>query len=105
MAQIFLTTHSPAFALSESNPSTKVFRVNYEKDKGIKSERYNSKVIPIDDYYEGLFTDLTKSSSENRKLLERDIWGINVQKISKMIADSMDKIIGFRHISNDQLEE
>lgn len=54
VAQIFLTTHSPAFALSEANESTKVFRVNYEKVKSVKSERYNSRVIPITDYYEGL---------------------------------------------------
>lgn len=105
VAQIFLTTHSPAFALSESNESTKVFRVNYEKEKSIKSERYNSRIIPINDYYEGLFRDLTTSSAENRIMLERDIWGINVQKISKMIGDSMIEIIGFRHISSNQLEE
>ena len=105
VAQIFLTTHSPAFALSEANESTKVFRVNYEKDKSVKSERYNSKVIPITDYYEGLFKELTSSSVENKKMLERDVWGINAQKISKMIGDSMVEIIGVRHISNNQLEE
>ncbi|MDQ8004953.1 MAG: AAA family ATPase [Pedobacter sp.] len=105
VAQIFLTTHSPAFALSEANDSTTVFRVNYEKDKSTKSDRYNSKVIPINEYYEGLFKDLTNSSSENKKMLERDIWGINAQKISKMIGESMAEIVGVRHISNNQLEE
>ncbi len=103
VAQIILTTHSPAFAFADSNDFTNVFRINYEKEA--KSDRYNSKVIPIDEYYEGLFRDLTRSSEENRKLLERDIWGINAQKISKMIGDSMEKIIGHRHISNSQLEE
>ena len=105
VAQIFLTTHSPAFAFSESNESTTVFRVNYEKDKTTKSGRYNSRVIPISEYYEGLFKELTNSSAENRKMLERDIWGINAQKISKMIGDSMSEIIGVRHISNNQLDE
>ncbi|MBK7436533.1 MAG: ATP-binding protein [Saprospiraceae bacterium] len=105
VAQIILTTHSPAFAFADSNAQTKVFRVNYEKEKGTKTDRFNSKIIPIDEYYEGLFKDLTSSSEESRKLLERDIWGINAQKISKMIGDSMDEIIGVRHISNSQLEE
>lgn len=105
VAQIILTTHSPAFAFAESNELTKVFRVNYEKEKGTTTDRFNSKVIPIDQYYEGLFKDLTNSSEENWKLLERDIWGINAQKISKMIGDSLDEIIGVRHISNSHLEE
>jgi len=105
VAQIFVTTHSPAFAFLESNDLSKVFRVNYEKEKGSKTERYNSKVIPINDYYEGLFRELTHASAENKKSLERDIWGINAQKISKMIGESMDKIIGIRHISNTQLDE
>ncbi len=105
VAQIILTTHSPAFAFAESNELTKVFRINYEKEKGTQADRFNSKVIPIDEYYEGLFKDLTATSEENRKLLERDIWGINAQKISKMIGDSLDEIIGVRHISNSQLEE
>lgn len=105
VAQIFLTTHSPAFALSESNKTTKVFRVNYEKDKSTKSGRYNSKVVSIDEYYEGLFRELTHSSAENRALLERDIWGMNAQKISKMIGDSLSEIVGARHISKNQLQE
>lgn len=105
VAQIFLTTHSPAFALSDSNETTKVFRVNYEKDKVTKTGRFNSKVISIDEYYEGLFKELTHSSAENRILLERDIWGINAQKISKMIGDSLTEIVGARHISKNQLQE
>ncbi|TNE72053.1 hypothetical protein EP331_07975 [bacterium] len=105
VAQIFITTHSPAFAFSDSNEFTKVFRVNYEKEKGTKSNRHNSKIIPINEYYEGLFKELTHASAENKKSLERDIWGINAQKISKMIGDSMDEIIGIREISNTQLDE
>lgn len=105
VAQIFLTTHSPAFAFVETNKVTKVFRVNYEKEKNPQSGRYISKVIPIDEYYAGLFKELTFASAENKKSLERDIWGINAQKISKMIGESMDEIIGVRQISNKQLEE
>jgi predicted ATPase len=105
IAQIFITTHSPAFAFSESNDITKVFRVNYEKERKPQSIRYISKVKPIEEYYEGLFKELTTVSIENKKSLERDIWGINAQKISKMIGESMDEIIGLRQISNNQLEE
>lgn len=105
VAQIFLTTHSPAFAFADTTNISKVFRVNYEKEKNSKSARYISKVIPIDVYYEGLFKELTNASAENKKSLERDIWGINAQKISKMIGESMDEIIGVREISNTQLSE
>lgn len=104
-AQIFLTTHSPAFALTDANERTKVFRVNYEKDKKTIKNRYTSKLVAINDYYEGLFKELTNTSGENRKALERDIWGINVQKISKTIGESMNGIIDLRQISNTQLEE
>ena len=105
VAQIFISTHSPAFALYESDESTNVFRVNYEIDKTTKSGRYNSKVIPITEYYEGLFKEISVSSTENRKMLERDIWGINAQILSKMIGDSLTEIIGVRHISKNQLDE
>jgi predicted ATPase len=105
VAQIFLTTHSPAFAFIESSSLTKVFRVNYEKEKNTKSGRHLSRVIPINEYYEGLFRELTIVSAENKKSLERDIWGINAQKISKMIGESMEEIIGVREISKTQLDE
>lgn len=105
VAQIFLTTHSPAFAFTEATKISKVFRVNYEKERNVKSARYISRVIPINEYYEGLFKELTNVSIENKKSLERDIWGINAQKISKMIGDSMNEIIGIREISNTQLLE
>ena len=105
VAQIFLTTHSPAFAFTESSNLTKVFRVNYEREKNTKSGRFISRVIPINEYYEGLFRELTSASVENKKSLERDIWGINAQKISKMIGESMDEIIGVRQISKTQLDE
>ncbi|WP_145857116.1 ATP-dependent nuclease [Pedobacter suwonensis] len=105
VAQIFITTHSPAFAFSDSDRMTKVFRVSYEKEKNFKNERYLSKVVPMDLYYEGLFKELTTASVENKKLLERDIWGINAQKISKMIGESLNEVIGLRQISNNQLDE
>lgn len=105
VAQILITTHSPAFAFSESNAITKVFRINYEKEKLPKSARFVSKIIPIEEYYEGLFKELTNASAENKKLLERDIWGINIQKISKMLGESMNEIIGHREISKNHLDE
>lgn len=105
VSQIFITTHSPAFAFIDSDEITKVFRVNYEKEKSGRAGRYISRTIPIDEYYEGLFKELSNASTENKKSLERDIWGINAQKISKMIGDSMNEIIGIRQISKNQLEE
>lgn len=105
VAQIFLTTHSPAFAFIEGDNLTKVFRVNYEPERNLKSSRYVTRVLPINDYYEGLFRDLTNASEENKKSLERDIWGINAQKISKMIGESLEEVIGLREISNNQLAD
>ncbi|MDD3772877.1 MAG: AAA family ATPase, partial [Weeksellaceae bacterium] len=105
VAQIFVTTHSPAFAFIEGSNVTKVFRVNYEKERNPKSSRFVTRVLPINDYYEGLFRDLTNASEESKKSLERDIWGINAQKISKMIGDSLVEVIGLREISNSQLAE
>lgn len=105
VAQIFVTTHSPAFAFIEGDKTTKVFRVNYEKERNPKSSRYITRILPINDYYEGLFRDLTNASEENKKSLERDIWGINAQKISKMIGESLEEVIGLREISKNQLDE
>lgn len=104
-AQIFLTTHSPAFALAEGNERTKVFRVNYEKDKRTTKNRFTSRVVAINEYYEGLFRELTSASADNKKSLERDIWGINVQKISRSIGESMNEIMDLRQISKSQLDE
>lgn len=103
VAQIFLTTHSPAFALTEPNENINVFRVSYEKDTTIKAERLISKLKDINDYYNHLFEEL--ENSENKLSLERDIWGINAQKISKMIGDSFNEVIGIRHISNHEINK
>ncbi len=104
-AQIFVTTHSPAFAFYEANSKTKIFRVNYDQDKSTKKQRLISKIVSLNEYYEGLFKDLNNSNLENRTALERDIWGINAQKISRMIGQSMEEIIGLREISNQQIDE
>lgn len=101
VAQIFLTTHSPAFALSNDNQSTNVFRVSYEKEIHSKSERYVSKLKNINVYYSDLFIELDRATDKSK--LERDIWGINAQIISNMIGDSFNDVVGIRHITDQEL--
>ncbi len=99
-SQIFITSHSPAFALSEPDTRTNVYRVSYEKDKGIK---YLSKIYKLEDYYTGIL-EKANSSDANRKELERDIWGINLQKISNLFGHQLDGLIKYRHITSQELE-
>ena len=102
-AQIFVTTHSPAFAfLNEAeNSNTNVFRVRYEKEK--KKGRSFSRISLTNQCYEDLFEELDGASKENKKLLEEEIWGLNYGKISNMLGQHFDAIIGERHISHREL--
>jgi predicted ATPase len=104
VAQIFVTTHSPAFAFATTDSMTKVYRVSYQQDSKTKKERFISKVTPIDDYVHDLFQQYeTTMGQEEKKSLERDIWGINAQKISRMLGKSIDELIGFRHVGEQEL--
>jgi predicted ATPase len=105
VAQIFLTTHSPAFAFCNAKANTQAFRVSYEKERSTKTNRHHSRLLSINEYYEGLFKELSTASGENRTMLERDIWGINAQKISRMIGESLDEVIGVRQITEKHLIE
>lgn len=105
VAQIFLTTHSPAFAFIDNNPKTKVFRVSQDLENFPKTKIYSSKLTNIQEYYEGLFKDLESATGESKSVLERDIWGMNAQKISKMIGESLNEVIGLRQISNNEIED
>jgi predicted ATP-dependent endonuclease of OLD family len=45
--QIFVTTHSPAFAFATENEKSKIYRVSYEKDEALcfRSSSYHFKCI------------------------------------------------------------
>lgn len=104
VAQIFVTTHSPAFAFASTDAKTKIYRVSYRQDLRTKKERFVSKITPIEDYIDDLFHQYESTSGyEEKKSLERDIWGVNAQKISKMLGQSIDELIGFRHVGEQEL--
>lgn len=103
VAQIFVTSHSPAFAFSESDGSLNVFRVSYESDPK-KDTRFLSRIRGIDDYYNDLFTKLETAKDENKTHLERDIWGVNIQKLSEALGNSLNQVVGLRHINNEELK-
>ena len=98
--QIFVTTHSPAFAFATENEKSKIYRVSYEKDTKTKmQERKISRIYPLNDYYDELFT-----KKEIDEQLKRDIWGVNIQKLSYMLGSSLDEITNYRHIGTDEIE-
>jgi len=101
--QIFITTHSPAFIFNEDQQNKKVYRVRFEQDG--KKERKISKISPIEDYQENLFDRFeSETDKSEKKLLEREIWGINQGKISAALGGALKDVIGHRHISNSELE-
>ncbi|PQJ09875.1 hypothetical protein CJD36_018305 [Flavipsychrobacter stenotrophus] len=90
--------------MNENDDRNRIYRVSYEIDKKNNKNRYLSKVYSLGDYYEGLFAKLESSDNTvQRAELERDIWGINLQNISKLLGTQFNKIIGARHISEQQL--
>ena len=100
-SQILITTHSPAFAFCEEKENSKIFRVSYEKDTSTKKqERLISKIHPLTQYYDNLFQ---RENGDDK--LKRDIWGMNLQKLSYMLGSELDEITGYRHIGNAEIEQ
>lgn len=97
--QIFLTTHSPAFAFSEYKEQSRTYRVSYENDVATRRQRLISKIYQLEKYYDSL-----PANTNNDEKLKREIWGLNIQRLSFMLGSSLDDITSYRHIGTDEIE-
>lgn len=103
-AQLFLTTHSPAFAFLENdnNVDVRTYRVSYEKDTASRGNRIVSKTHDLNKYCDELF------ESDSKNDLSKDIWGTNIQKlyysIGQIVKESDDFKITFEKISELKIE-
>lgn len=91
-AQVFITTHSPAFIMDKGT-NIRQYRVYKEKDN-VKN-RELSYVKDIDKYVEDLFS----RENEHQELLRREIWGTNYQKLAHGLGSILNETDGYKTIS------
>ena len=104
-AQIFITTHSPAFAFYEDVKGVKKYRISKERPNS-SSRQLVTKVTKFEDYYYGLFKSLENNPQQaERTKLEHDIWGIEFQRLSHLLGKSIDPITGLRHIDKKEFDK
>jgi predicted ATP-dependent endonuclease of OLD family len=102
-SQLFVTTHSPAFAFYEDNSMLTKYRVSMVNSG---KKRIVSKINKIQDYYEGLFKQqFDNIEKEENNKLENDIWGIEFQRLSKILGSSIDGITNLRHIDKSEFDQ
>lgn len=101
-AQLFITTHSPAFAFYQEQNNICRYRVVKQEENGRKI----SHIFKISDYREQLFQALSESKSiEERSNLEQDIWGLNYQYLSRILGSTLTKLTGIRYASESDMAE
>lgn len=91
-AQIFLSTHSPAFVFLHGTDNIRQYRVHKEKDK-VKN-RIVSTISDIDRYVENLF----ESGNKQSKQLQQDIWGTNYQRMTNTLGHILRETDDYKQI-------
>ncbi|MDP1676196.1 MAG: AAA family ATPase [Bacteroidota bacterium] len=105
--QFFVTTHSPAFAFYDEASKTTLskFRVYRDIDKTTSKKRNISRIKNLENYYTDLFTQFEQGNLLEKQHLERDLWGINYQRLSNILGDSLKGVVDFRHINQDEFDK
>lgn len=98
-AQIFITTHSPAFINFNTNEQKGIYQYRVYKIEDLSHNSRKLSVIRNLDKYIG--TTLFDKPDDQKESLYQDLWGVNFQRLANSLGNILEKSPNFIDLKNN----